>query len=124
MKVKELITFCKKRPSNISTNTCLHWLVIYVIGKTYGLLKPFVIVTCQFIALVASYSRTSRDTMLLVLKEIYGDMGIYTDNQIPQTILPFDITDGESSEEYYNQSSSRDPTLPMNENVNFYKTSS
>ncbi|XKL62212.1 hypothetical protein PGB90_002045 [Kerria lacca] len=37
---------------------------------------------------------TSRDTILLVLKEIYGDVGVYTDNQLPQTILPFDITDG------------------------------
>ncbi len=35
--------------------------------------------------------------MLLVLKEVYGDMGVCTDNQLPQTILPFDITEGPSS---------------------------
>ncbi|XP_065224532.1 phospholipase DDHD2 isoform X2 [Planococcus citri] len=61
---------------------------------------------------------TSRDTMLLVLKEIYGDMGIFTDNQVPQTILPFDITDGETSSEGSSRSFIRDPTLPMSESIN------
>lgn len=42
---------------------------------------------------------TSRDTMLMILKEIYGEMGVCTDNQLPQTILPFDITDNESSKD-------------------------
>lgn len=56
--------------------------------------------------------------MLLVLKEIYGDMGVCTDNQLPQTILPFDITDGQRSSD-----PSRDPTpvssvsLPVEQNI-------
>ncbi|KAL1461734.1 hypothetical protein WDU94_013606 [Cyamophila willieti] len=33
----------------------------------------------------------SNDTMLLVLKEIYADMGFSADSQVPQQILPFDI---------------------------------
>lgn len=37
--------------------------------------------------------------MLMILKEIYGEMGVYTDNQLPQTILPFDITNNESPKE-------------------------
>lgn len=67
---------------------------------------------------VPLYHRTSRDTMLLVLKEIYGDMGIYTDNQVPQTILPFDITDGETSSEHSSRSAVIDPTSPISESVN------
>ena len=55
--------------------------------------------------------------MLLVLKEIYGDMGVYTDNQLPQTILPFDITDGEN-EPAIQRSMGVDPTQPMNANIN------
>ena len=63
--------------------------------------------------------RTSRDTMLLVLKEIYGDMGVYTDNQLPQTILPFDITDGEIADaQNIQQNLGVDPTQPMSGNVN------
>ncbi|KAI5741698.1 hypothetical protein M8J76_016207 [Diaphorina citri] len=33
----------------------------------------------------------SNDTMLLVLKEIYSDLGVSADNQVPQQILPFDM---------------------------------
>lgn len=56
--------------------------------------------------------------MLLVLKEIYGDMGVYTDNQLPQTILPFDITDGENPIEHLPpHNPGVDPTQPMKENV-------
>lgn len=57
--------------------------------------------------------------MLLVLKEIYGDMGVYTDNQLPQTILPFDITDGEATTKTAQsvQQIGVDPTQPMNANT-------
>ena len=55
---------------------------------------------------VSFVPRTSRDSMLLVLKEIYGDMGVLTDNQLPQTILPFDIT----SDNQRSKDPSRDPT--------------
>lgn len=71
---------------------------------------------------VDSY-RTSRDTMLLVLREIYGDIGIYTDNQVPQTILPFDITDsanenGGMSSSTSAQNNFKDPTSPIGDNPN------
>uniref|UniRef100_A0A8D8R8N6 Phospholipase DDHD2 n=2 Tax=Cacopsylla melanoneura TaxID=428564 RepID=A0A8D8R8N6_9HEMI len=33
----------------------------------------------------------SNDTMLLVLKEIYAEMGFSADSQVPQQILPFDM---------------------------------
>lgn len=43
----------------------------------------------------------SEDTMLLILKEIYGQMGIAPDSQVPQPILPFDISgDNDTYSEY------------------------
>lgn len=45
--------------------------------------------------------RESEDTMLLILKEIYGQMGIAPDSQVPQPILPFDISgDNDTYSEY------------------------
>ncbi|KAL1122817.1 hypothetical protein AAG570_003143 [Ranatra chinensis] len=52
----------------------------------------------QYISAVRSHVVywESEDTMLMILKELYQTMGISTDSQIPQPILPFDI----SSEDY------------------------
>lgn len=36
------------------------------------------------------YFRESEDTMLLILKEIYGSRGIQTDTQIPQQSMSFE----------------------------------
>lgn len=54
--------------------------------------------------------RTSRDSMLLVLKEIYGDMNISSDNQLPQNILPFELNEGQSSSD---GSTPNEPTIPL-----------
>ncbi|XP_024084166.1 mucin-5AC-like isoform X1 [Cimex lectularius] len=54
----------------------------------------------QYISAVRSHVVywESEDTVLMVLKEIYKTMGISADVQLPQQILPFDISSDDNSE--------------------------
>ncbi|XP_014272085.1 mucin-3A isoform X2 [Halyomorpha halys] len=52
----------------------------------------------------------SEDTMLLILKEIYGQMGIAPDSQVPQPILPFDISGDNDTYSEYTYSIGAPPT--------------
>lgn len=66
--------------------------------------------------------RESEDTMLMILKEIYGTMGITPDSQVVQQILPVDTMDGPRPRTYVGlpslpQAVGMDPTAPPSDNV-------
>ncbi|KAK9509366.1 hypothetical protein O3M35_006699 [Rhynocoris fuscipes] len=68
----------------------------------------------QYISAVRSHVVywESEDTMLLILKELYATMGISPDSQVPQPILPFDLSSETGNETYseYTDSIGAPPT--------------
>lgn len=59
----------------------------------------------------------SEDTMLMILKEIYGSMGIKSDSQIPQQTMTIERPPPSPKQSRKPEKMGMDPTVPMASNI-------
>jgi len=97
----------------------------FVTGKYIPCEKHFALYALYYILIYnLIYFRESEDTMLLILKEIYGSRGIQTDAQLPQQSMSVERVSSSSSlnSSAFSPSGSNvgtslvmgiDPTVPM-----------